>query len=210
MFYRNVGKRVFDLVCTSLLLVVLLPIFLAVALIVRIKLGSPVIFRQVRPGYRERLFPLFKFRTMTGERDAAANLLPDRQRLTPTGEFLRRTSLDELPELINVLRGELSLIGPRPLLVRYLPYFSDEERVRFMARPGITGLAQVSGRNNLRWDERLQTDIRYVASIGFGGDMKILLDTLRCVVHREGYQVDPGAVMLDLDAERKLRSEGRQ
>jgi undecaprenyl phosphate N,N'-diacetylbacillosamine 1-phosphate transferase len=207
--YRRYGKRVVDLLCASLALIILSPVLLVVALLVKIKLGSPVIFRQMRPGSDERLFTLFKFRTMTDDRDAAGNLLPDSRRLRPTGEFLRRTSLDELPELINVVRGEMSLIGPRPLLVRYLPYFSIEERARFTVRPGITGLAQVKGRNDLSWNGRLERDIQYVGSLSLGGDMKIFCATVLCVLRRDGYQADPNVIMLDLDTERKLHSRSR-
>ena len=209
MFYRNIGKRMFDLVCAFLALIILSPVLLLVALCVKIKLGSPLIFRQMRPGRGEKPFPLFKFRTMTSECDAAGNLLPDSRRLRPIGEFLRRTSLDELPELLNVIRGEMSLIGPRPLLVRYLPYFSIEERTRFTVRPGITGLAQVSGRNDLSWDSRLQKDIQYVGSLSLGGDLKIFFDTIFCVLRRHGYQTDPNAIMLDFDAERRLKSRAK-
>lgn len=209
MFYRKSGKRMFDLGCASLALIILSPVLLVVALLVKIKLGSPVIFRQMRPGQDEKLFPLFKFRTMTDERDATGNLLPDNQRLTPTGALLRQTSLDELPELFNVLRAEMSFVGPRPLLVRYLPYFSPEERVRFTVRPGITGLAQVSGRNDLSWDRRLQKDIQYVRSLSFYCDVRILWDTIIYVLRREGYQADTNAVMLDFDAERRQHSRNR-
>ena len=209
VFYRIYGKRVIDLLCACLALFIFSPVLLVVALLVKIKLGSPVIFRQMRPGRGEKPFFLFKFRTMTDERDAAGHLLPDNRRLRPTGEFLRRTSLDELPELVNVVRGEMSFIGPRPLLVRYLPYFSAEERVRFSVRPGITGLAQVSGRNDLSWDRRLEKDIQYVRSLSFGCDVKILCDTVLYVLRRDGYQADPNAIMLDFDAERRLHSRNR-
>jgi lipopolysaccharide/colanic/teichoic acid biosynthesis glycosyltransferase len=210
MFYRIYGKRVVDLLCASLALIILSPVFLVVALLVKIKLGSPVIFRQMRPGRGEKPFPLFKFRTMTNERDAAGHLLPDSRRLRLTGEFIRRTSLDELPELINVVKGEMSFIGPRPLLVRYLPYFSTEERVRFTVRPGITGLAQISGRNDLSWDRRLEKDIQYARSLSFGCDVKILCDTVLYVLRRDGYQADPNAIMLDFDAERRLQSGDKE
>jgi lipopolysaccharide/colanic/teichoic acid biosynthesis glycosyltransferase len=174
-------------------------------LLVKVKLGSPVIFRQVRPGRDEQPFCLFKFRTMTDERDSTGRLLPDADRLGTTGEFLRRTSLDELPELFNVLKGEMSLVGPRPLLMRYLPHFSSSERARFTVRPGITGLAQVSGRNDSSWDERLQKDIQYVKSLSFRGDIKILWLTVLCVLRRDGYQSNPNSIMSDFDVERELR-----
>jgi lipopolysaccharide/colanic/teichoic acid biosynthesis glycosyltransferase len=208
-FYRSYGKRILDLVYASVALILLSPVFLIVALLVRIKLGSPIIFRQTRPGRGERPFTLLKFRSMAEKRDAMGNLLPDSRRLGPTGDFLRQTSLDELPELINVLRGEMSLIGPRPLLVRYLPYFSSEERVRFTVRPGITGLAQVSGRNNISWDRRLQRDIQYVQSLSFVNDIEILCNTIFCVFRRDGYLVNENDIMLDLDEERKSRTGRR-
>jgi lipopolysaccharide/colanic/teichoic acid biosynthesis glycosyltransferase len=209
MLYHKIGKRMLDLGCASFALIILSPVLLAIALLVKIKLGSPVIFRQMRPGQGEKLFPLFKFRTMTEERDATENLLPDNQRLTLTGELLRRTSLDELPELFNVLRAEMSFVGPRPLLVRYLPYFSAEERQRFTVLPGITGLAQVRGRNDLPWNSRLKQDVEYVNCLSFGMDLKILWDTAFTVLRRRGYQADPNATMLDFDEERRMRLESR-
>jgi lipopolysaccharide/colanic/teichoic acid biosynthesis glycosyltransferase len=200
---NSVAKRAFDLLFASAALIALSPLLALIALVVRIFLGSPVLFRQVRPGYKARPFTCLKFRTMTEKRDALGQLLSDAERLTPLGRFLRGSSLDELPELINVIRGEMSLVGPRPLLTRYLPHFTDKERMRFEAVPGITGLAQVNGRNNLTWDDRLAMDVEYVATRSLMLDLKILALTLMRVVRHAGVQVDPGAVMLDLDAERK-------
>jgi sugar transferase EpsL len=200
---KSVAKRTFDLLFATAALIALSPLFALVAVVVRIFLGSPVLFRQVRPGYKARPFTCLKFRTMTDKRDAQGQLLSDAERLTPLGRFLRGTSFDELPELINVIRGEMSLVGPRPLLMRYLPYFTDKEHMRFEARPGITGLAQVNGRNDLTWDERLAMDVDYVATRNLLVDLKILLLTLVQVVRHAGVRVDPGGVMLDLDAERK-------
>jgi len=208
--YKKFGKPLLDRLCASFALSILSPVLLAVALLVKISLGSPVIFRQSRPGLNEKLFPLFKFRSMTDGKDAAGNLLSDSSRLTPMGDWLRRTSLDELPELINVLRGEMSLVGPRPLLERYLPYFSAEERERFNVRPGITGLAQVNGRNCLSWNARFRNDLEYVKSMSFSGDVRILCQTVLCVCRREGYQSDPNATMLDLDRERDMCRGRRQ
>lgn len=199
------GKRIMDIFVSAILLVILSPLLAAIALLVRLYLGSPVFFTQLRPGLHGTPFLLFKFRTMTEKRDAAGNLLADSERLTAFGKFLRSTSIDEFPELINVLKGEMSLVGPRPLLMRYYPYFTDEERVRFLVRPGITGLAQISGRNDLPWDQRLATDVAYVQSMSLWLDLKILWATFGKVLTRHGLQVDPGSVLLNLDEERRER-----
>lgn len=155
MFYKKFGKRFLDLLLSTLAIVILSPVLLVVAILVRIKLGSPVLFHQERPGRNEKIFTLCKFRTMTDKRDEKGNLLPDADRLTKFGKLLRATSLDELPELFNIWKGDMSIIGPRPLLVSYLPWYTEEERLRHTVRPGLTGLAQVSGRNFLDWDSRL-------------------------------------------------------
>jgi lipopolysaccharide/colanic/teichoic acid biosynthesis glycosyltransferase len=207
-FYARYGKRILDLVLTVPALVVFLPALVLVAVLVRIRLGSPVLFCQQRPGLHGQPFTLYKFRTMTNVRDAQGNLLPDGERLTHFGRFLRSTSLDELPELFNVLRGEMSLVGPRPLLMRYYPYFTEEEQVRFLVQPGITGLAQVSGRNDLPWDLRLAVDVRYVQEWSLWLDMWILVLTIWRILTRHGLRVDPGANMLDLDEERRDRLQG--
>jgi len=203
MFYPKHGKRIFDL-ALSIPGFLLLSTFIAlIALFVRIQLGSPVLFRQIRPGLHARPFTIYKFRTMTDDRDQNGNLLPDAERLTRLGRFLRATSLDELPELWNVLKGDMSLVGPRPLLMRYLEYFNKEERIRFTVRPGITGLAQISGRNDLSWDKRLLADIQYVQKISFLRDLKILAFTVLRVFKKQGVRTDPSIVMLDLDEERR-------
>lgn len=183
------------------LLLLALPLLLLVGLI-RGKLGRPVFFRQTRPGRGGAPFELVKFRTMTDDRDAAGALLPDAARLTSLGCFLRATSLDELPELWNVLRGDMSLVGPRPLLMRYLPYYSDRENKRHLVRPGLTGWAQLHGRNTVSWDERLALDVWYVENRSMLLDLRILLLTVVLVLKREGVVMDPGAVMQDLDRER--------
>lgn len=162
MFYKKFGKRFLDLLLSTLAIVILSPVLLVVAILVRIKLGSPVLFHQERPGRNEKIFTLCKFRTMTDKRDEKGNLLPDADRLTKFGKLLRATSLDELPELFNIWKGDMSIIGPRPLLVSYLPWYTEEERLRHTVRPGLTGLAQVSGRNFLDWDSRLSKDVEYV------------------------------------------------
>lgn len=166
-----------------------------VGLLVRLKLGTPVFFRQRRPGWRGEIFELIKFRTMTDERDATGKLLPDAQRLTPFGRWLRSTSLDELPELLNVLRGDMSLVGPRPLLVQYLDRYSPRQARRHEVRPGLTGLVQVKGRNALSWDEKFEWDVRYVETQSFWLDLQILLLTLKTVLFREGISAAGDATM---------------
>jgi lipopolysaccharide/colanic/teichoic acid biosynthesis glycosyltransferase len=205
--YTGVPKRALDVTVSSLMLVILSPLLALLWVLVRVQLGSPVWFRQLRPGRFGVPFTIYKLRTMTSARDANGELMPDSARLTKLGEFLRRTSLDELPELWNVLRGVMSLVGPRPLLMRYYPFFTEPEKARFFVRPGITGLAQVSGRNDLSWDERIDLDLDYVRDCSLARDIRILFLTLWRVFQRDGVQVDPGAVMLDFDEERKGRAE---
>ncbi|WP_317259135.1 sugar transferase [Paenibacillus sp. J5C2022] len=179
-------KRLIDIVVASLSLIVLSPVMLIVALLVRVKLGSPVLFKQRRPGLRGRPFHLYKFRTMNDGKDSYGNLLPDHLRLTPFGCWLRKYSLDELPQLLNVIRGELSLVGPRPLLMDYMALYTEEQARRHHVRPGITGWAQVNGRNDVTWEERFQRDIWYVDHQSFWLDMKILLLTVKKVVKSDG------------------------
>ncbi len=181
-----IAKRIFDLCLAGLGLVLLSPVFLLVALLVRLVHGSPVLFRQQRPGFRARPFRLYKFRTMTDARDGRGQLLPDAQRLTRLGRFLRASSLDELPELFNVLRGEMSLVGPRPLLMQYLPRYSPEQARRHDVLPGITGWAQINGRNALTWEDKFRLDVWYVDHWHFGLDLKIIAITLLKVLRREG------------------------
>lgn len=184
--YRRAGKRAFDLAITIPLLLLCTPLLALVALLVRLKLGRPVLFRQQRPGLHGQPFTLFKFRTMTDARDAEGNLLPDAERLTPFGAFLRSASLDELPELINVLKGEMSLVGPRPLHMRYLERYTPEQARRHDVRPGITGWAQVHGRNAVDWETRFALDVYYVDHQSFGFDLRVLGRTLAVVLKREG------------------------
>lgn len=194
-FYQRYGKRVIDL-CLSLVLLILFWWVLAiVAILVRVKLGSPVLFRQPRPGRNEKVFNLYKFRTMTDERDADGNLLPDEQRLTKFGSVLRSTSLDELPEVFNIVRGDMSIIGPRPLLVKYLPRYSAEQRRRHEARPGLTGLAQVNGRNSISWDEKFLYDVEYVDNVSLGLDASIFLRTILATLRRSGISAEGEATM---------------
>ena len=208
LMYIRFGKRLFDLILTIPALIILLPILGIIALLVRIKLGSPIFFCQLRPGLHGKTFFLYKFRTMIENRNEKGNPLLDSERLTPFGCFLRKTSLDELPELFNVLRGEMSLVGPRPLLIRYMPYIREFERIRFSIRPGITGLAQIIGRNDLPWEERFRLDAEYARNITFFNDIHIICLTLARVVQCSGVQVDPGRVMLDLDKEREKKPLG--
>lgn len=182
--YERYVKRPQDFACALVALVCLSPVMGATALLVRTKLGSPVIFKQKRPGKDGRVFELYKFRSMTDERDADGNLLPDEVRLTAFGKALRSTSLDELPELVNILRGDMSVVGPRPLLVEYLPWYTDEESVRHAVRPGLTGEAQINGRNTVAWDQRLAFDADYVEHISFLGDWKIVATTVGKVFRR--------------------------
>lgn len=192
--YRRCIKRILDIIISGIALLLLSPVFLILAILVRTKLGSPVIFHQERPGYQEKIFTLCKFRTMTDERDENGELLPDARRLTPFGSFLRKTSLDELPELWNIFKGDMSLIGPRPLLVGYLPYYTERERLRHTVRPGLTGLAQVSGRNFLSWDERLAKDVEYVEHLSFLMDVKVFFQTISVVFRSDDVSVDSEAV----------------
>lgn len=184
--YRKYFKRPLDFIMALVGLIVLSPVMLVIAILVRIKLGSPVIFNQPRPGLNEKIFTLYKFRTMTDERDENGELLPDEQRLTPFGKWLRSTSLDELPELWNILKGDMSFVGPRPLLVEYLPLYNEQQRRRHIVRPGLTGLAQVSGRNAVSWEEKFLLDIEYINNITFWGDLAILAKTVLAVLRREG------------------------
>lgn len=199
-------KRLIDFLGALVGLLVLSPIMLAVAILVRIKMGPPVLFRQVRPGLHGKPFVMYKFRTMLDLQDAQGRLFPDEMRLTRLGRILRATSLDELPELFNVLKGEMSLVGPRPLLMEYLPYYTEYEKKRFSVLPGITGWAQINGRNNLPWDERLKLDVWYVENWSLFLDLKILVLTLFKVIKRENVEILPRSVMLDLDKERERQN----
>ena len=201
--YRNFGKRLFDLFIVIPAFILLLPLLFCIAVLVRWKLGAPVLFRQRRPGLHGRSFTVYKFRTMAETRDAQGGLLPDAQRLTPLGKLLRSASLDELPELINVIRGEMSLVGPRPLLVQYLDYYTPEQMRRHDVKPGITGWAQVNGRNAITWEEKFVLDVWYVNNLSFLLDLRILLQTSSEVAKREGINQPGQATMTFFEGSKK-------
>ena len=205
--YNKYIKRILDILISLTFIVLFSWLYLILVILVRIKLGSPVLFCQERPGYNEKIFTLYKFRTMTDKRDEKGNLLPDSERLTKFGSMLRSTSLDELPEMFNILKGDMSLIGPRPLLVEYLPYYTEEERLRHSVRPGLTGLAQVSGRNYLAWNKRLARDVEYVNHISFIMDVRIIIKTIMVVFKKEDVSVDTNVVEGYLWDERHKRAE---
>lgn len=205
--YRKCIKRCLDFLLSLCGIIVLGPVLVVLAVLVRVKLGSPILFHQERPGRHEKIFKLYKFRSMTDEKDVEGNLLPDEVRLTKFGRLLRSTSLDELPELFNILKGDMSLVGPRPLLVRYLPYYTEEERHRHDVRPGLTGLAQVNGRNALGWEDRFQYDLDYVNHLNFGLDLKIIGMTVGKVLKRSGTLSGADQTVADFDVYRRGQAE---
>ena len=194
--YERFFKRALDIFCSLMALLVFWWLYVIVAILVRVKLGSPVLFTQERPGKDEKIFKLYKFRTMTDARDEKGNLLSDDVRLTKFGKLLRSTSLDELPEVFNILKGDMSIIGPRPLLVKYLPLYNEEQKRRHEVRPGLSGYAQVNGRNSVSWEEKFRMDVEYVDHVTFVGDVKIILGTvLKAFVKREGINSETAATM---------------
>lgn len=205
--YEKYIKRPLDVICPLLALIVFCWLYAIVAILVRIKLGSPVLFKQERPGKNEKIFKLYKFRTMTDEKDENGNLLPDEIRLTKFGRFLRKTSLDELPEAVNILKGDMSVVGPRPLLISYLPYYTNKEKHRHDVRPGLTGWAQIHGRNFVGWDKRLALDVDYVEKITFSRDVSIVFNTFLQAIKREDIAVNTNAVEPNLAEERKKSQE---
>lgn len=194
-FYEKYIKRPQDFLCALAATIVLSPVMLITAYLVRTKLGSPVIFKQERPGLDGKVFMLYKFRTMTDEKDEDGNLLPDEVRLTNFGKKLRSTSLDELPELFNILKGDMAVVGPRPLLVRYLPRYNAHQARRHEVRPGFTGYAQVNGRNSITWEDKFDKDVYYVDHVSFLGDWKIIFQTVKTVLKKEGISSDTSATM---------------
>lgn len=193
--YRNYIKRLLDIIISICGIIVLSPVYIILAILVRQKLGSPVLFTQERPGKDEKIFKLYKFRSMTDAKDEKGNLLPDEDRLPAFGKKLRSTSLDELPELFNILKGDMSIIGPRPLLVRYLPRYNEFQKHRHDVRPGLTGLAQTHGRNAITWEKKFEYDVEYVNNLSFALDVKIFLETVRAVLKREGISSETSATM---------------
>ncbi|QTY18564.1 sugar transferase [Virgibacillus pantothenticus] len=207
--YRRFLKRPMDFILSLIAIIVLSPLLIVIAILVKTKLGTPILFKQRRPGMNEEIFTMYKFRTMTNEEDDNGYLLPDSERLTKFGEFLRSTSLDELPELFNILKGDMSIVGPRPLLERYLPYYSKVEKLRHTVRPGLTGLAQVNGRNNLEWSDRLEIDIEYVRNINLLLDLSIILKTITKTIRSEDITVVDKSSIKDLDDERRTSIENK-
>ena len=194
-FYEKFIKRPQDIICSGAAILVLSPVLAVTSVLVKRKLGSPVLFTQDRPGKNGKIFKLYKFRTMTDEKDAEGNLLPDEKRLTSFGKALRATSLDELPELLNIFKGDMSVVGPRPLLVRYLPRYNEHQARRHEVRPGFTGLAQVNGRNAITWEDKFDWDVKYVDNVTFLGDWSIIFKTIKTVLKKEGISSDSSATM---------------
>lgn len=205
--YKKYIKRMLDFILSLMAFIILMPFMLIIYILVRIKLGKPAIFKQQRPGKDEKIFTLYKFRTMTEQKDEEGNLLPDEQRLTKFGKFLRSTSLDELPELVNIIKGDMSIVGPRPLAVIYLPYYNEKEKHRHDVRPGLTGLAQINGRNGLNWEERFAYDLTYIEKISFREDCKIIIKTILKVFKREGVVTRGTGKMIDFNEYRKKQIE---
>ncbi len=204
--YKKYVKRILDIILSLLAIIILSPLLIIISILVLIFMGRPIFFKQPRPGKNEKIFNMYKFRTMTNKKDKDGNLLPDNQRLNKFGKFLRSTSLDELPELFNILFGKMSFIGPRPLLVKYLPYYTEEEHHRHDVRPGLTGWAQCNGRNLVNWDQRFQYDLEYVNNISLKMDLKVIFRTIKVVLFSEGVSLQ---AVDDLDIARKDKN-GKQ
>lgn len=195
IMYKKYIKRILDILISLSAIILLWPVYLVLFVLVRSKLGSPVLFKQKRPGYKGEIFDMYKFRSMTDERDEKGELLPDEVRLTDFGKKLRSTSLDELPELFNILKGDMSLVGPRPLLVQYLPLYNERQSHRHDVKPGLTGLAQVKGRNSLSWEEKFEYDVTYTENVTFTNDLKIIFATIGTVLKRDGISAEGHATM---------------
>lgn len=201
--YKKFFKRFFDIILSLIAIIILSPVYLIISVLILIFMGWPILFKQPRPGKNEKIFNMYKFRTMTNKKDKDGNLLPDEQRLPKFGRFLRKTSLDELPEMFCILNGSMSFVGPRPLLVKYLPYYTKEEHHRHDVRPGLTGWAQANGRNLVNWDDRFKLDLEYVNNISLKMDIKVILKTISVVLKREGITDGKTETMTFLDEERK-------
>ncbi len=208
--YQRYLKRILDAILSGIALIVLSPLIVVIAIMVRIKLGSPVVFKQKRPGKNEKIFELYKFRTMTDKRDENGELLPDSERLTSFGRALRSSSLDELLELYNILKGDMAIVGPRPLAVQYLPYYNEEERKRHTVLPGLTGLAQVHGRNATTWEERFAYDVKYVQHVTFLEDLRIIFETVKVVFDRSGIGERGVDSPVDFDTYRRVQLEEKE
>lgn len=201
--YKKFFKRFFDIILSLIAIIILSPVYLIISVLVLIFMGWPILFKQPRPGKNEKIFNMYKFRTMTNKKDKDGNLLPDNQRLPKFGRFLRKTSLDELPEMFCILTGTMSFIGPRPLLVEYLPYYTKEEHHRHDVRPGLTGLAQANGRNLVNWDDRFKLDLEYVNNVSLKMDLSVIIKTISIVLKREGITDGKTETMTFLNEERK-------
>lgn len=201
--YKKFFKRFFDIILSLIAIIILSPVYLIISILVLIFMGWPILFKQPRPGKNEKIFNMYKFRTMTNKKDKNGNLLPDEQRLPKFGRFLRKTSLDELPEMFCILTGTMSFIGPRPLLVEYLPYYTKEEHHRYDVRPGLTGLAQANGRNLVNWDDRFKLDLEYVNNVSLKMDLSVIIKTISIVLKREGITDGKTETMTFLNEERK-------
>lgn len=205
--YRKYIKRLLDIILSLIAIIILLPLYAIISILVLIFMGWPILFKQPRPGKNEKIFNMYKFRTMTNKRDENGNLLPDKERLNKFGKFLRSTSLDELPELFCILTGKMSIVGPRPLVVEYLPYYNEKEKHRHDVLPGLTGLAQVNGRNVLQWEERFEYDLEYIKNISFKNDMKIIFKTIKKVLKKDDIAIRGTSKTKDFNVYRSEQNE---
>lgn len=205
--YRKYIKRLLDIVLSLIAIIILLPLYAIISILVLIFMGWPILFKQPRPGKNEKIFNMYKFRTMTNKRDENGNLLPDKERLNKFGKFLRSTSLDELPELFCILTGKMSIVGPRPLVVEYLPYYNEREKHRHDVLPGLTGLAQVNGRNALQWEERFEYDLEYIKNMSFKNDMKIIFKTIKKVLKKDNIVIRGTSKTKDFNIYRSEQNE---
>lgn len=206
--YRLCFKRAMDFILSLLAIIILSPVFILTGILVRTKLGSPILFKQDRPGLDEKIFTMYKFRTMTDQKDEAGELLPDHIRLTKFGKMLRATSLDELPELFNILKGDMSIIGPRPLLVQYLPLYNDHQQRRHEVRPGLSGYAQVNGRNSISWEDKFELDVQYVDNVNVINDLKIIVLTIKKVLIKDGISSESSVTMEAFEGNTRIINEG--
>lgn len=205
--YRKYIKRLLDIILSLIAIIILLPLYAIISILVLIFMGWPILFKQPRPGKNEKIFNMYKFRTMTNKRDENGNLLPDKERLNKFGRLLRSTSLDELPELFCILTGKMSIVGPRPLLIKYLPYYNEREKHRHDVLPGLTGLAQINGRNELQWEERFEYDLEYIKNMSFKNDMKIIFKTIKKVLKKDNIVISGTGKIKDFNTYRSEQNE---